>query len=294
MPVVVSTYLQYIGEYLLIGWAIYLIFRVGQLSILSISTMLIGAYFAGYAAITWRLPFPVVMVAVVLLSALLGFVLGLRLSGLPAFSCALVTIMLLYILQAVVSNTNALGAQAGLMGIPRLGYILPVTWFFVLVVAVFIYRLDNSRFGRAMEMIKVDPRSAQSVGINVRQYRIFLHTISASIGGIAGVLHVFHQGSIVVSQFSPLMFTVLMFIFVGGVNTMWGVLLGTPILWAFYVFLPREITAFKDTLYGILLVAVMVFLPNGVLTRPLLGSIRNKIFNIVTIRRKKPDRGLTS
>jgi branched-chain amino acid transport system permease protein len=256
--------------------------------------MLIGAYFAGYAAITWQLSFPVVIVAVVLLSALLGFILGLRLSTLPVFSCALATIMLLYILQAVVSTTDFLGGQNGLMGIPRLGYILPVTWFCVLVVALFVYRLDNSRFGRAMEMIKVDPRSAQSVGINVRQYRIFLHTISASIGGIVGILFVFNQGSIVVSQFSPLLVTVFVFIFLGGVNTMWGVLLGTPILWAFYVFLPREITAFKETVYGILLILVMVLLPNGVLTKPLLRSIRNKIFNIVTIRSKKPDRGLTS
>jgi branched-chain amino acid transport system permease protein len=249
--------------------------------------MLIGAYFAGYAAINWRLSFPVVMVAVVLLTALVGFVLGLRLSALPAFSCALATIMLLYILQAVVSSTTALGRQDGLMGIPMLGYIVTVTWFFVLVVAVFIYRLDHSRFGRAMEMIRVDSRSAQSVGINVRQYRVFLHTISASIGGIAGTLHVFHQGSIVVAQFSPIMGTVFVFMFVGGVNTMWGVLLGTPILWAVYVFLPREITAFKDTIYGILLVSVMVFLPNGVVTRPLLGWIRNKVFNTVTIRSKK-------
>lgn len=288
MPVVISTYLQYIGEYLLLGWACYLILHAGQLSILPISTMLIGAYFAAYSAITWQLPFPVVMVAVVLLSALLGFILGLQLSKLPAFSCVLATIMLLYTLQAVVSNTNALGAQAGLMGIPRLGYIVPVTWFFVLVVAVFIYRLDNSRFGRATEMMRVDFRSAASAGINARQYRIFLHTISALLGGIAGVLHVFHQGSIVVSQFSPLMATVFVFIFIGGANTMWGVLLGTPILWACYVFLPQEISVFRDTIYGVLLIVVMVFLPNGVLTKPSLAWIRNKIFNIVTIRSKKP------
>ena len=130
--------------------------------------------------------------------------------------------------------------------------------------------------------------TAQSAGINIRQYRIFLHTISASIGGIIGVLFAFYQGSVVVSQFSPLMLTVFVFIFIGGVNTMWGVLLSTPILWAFYVFLPRDVAAFKDTIYGALLIIVMVFLPNGLITRSLIRSIRNKIFNVLTIRSKKP------
>jgi len=58
---------------------------------------------------------------------------------------------------------------------------------------------------------------------------------------------------------------------------MWGVTVFTPILWAVTIFLPRSIAAWKDVIFGTLMIAVVVARPEGAIDKPLVRAIENKI-----------------
>ena len=67
------------------------------------------------------------------------------------------------------------------------------------------------------------------------------------------------------------------FLFVGGHSTIWGILVATPALWALTTYLPESIAAWKDVIYGGILVTAIVVRPNGLIDKRLLSNIRKVI-----------------
>ncbi len=125
-----------------------------------------------------------------------------------------------------------------------------------------VLNLKNSKHGRAIMAIRDNRIAAESVGLNVRKYKLLAFVISASLAGMAGVM--FGQNY---STLAPVKFNfntsvlILVFVVLGGIGNIWGGIIAAMLL----TILPEALRAFADyrmLTYAIVLIVVMIFTYN--------------------------------
>lgn len=137
----------------------------------------------------------------------------------------------------------------------------------VVVCYIIIVRLVDSRTGRAMIALRENESLAMSVGIDVTRYLVIATIVSAAMAGMAGALYT-HYIRIVDPDIFLFIYTVTMVIMVitGGKGTLTGPLVGGAI----FGILPEVLRAMaiqpevQWIVYGILMVLVVYFLPEGI------------------------------
>jgi branched-chain amino acid transport system permease protein len=162
----------------------------------------------------------------------------------------------------------------------------PIKYYYLLVIVVLVVivinlRLQNSRIGRAWEAIREDEIAARSMGINTRNMKLLAFAMGASFGGVAGGMFSAIQGFISPESFVLVeSVNILAMVVLGGMGNIWGVILGALLL-SFvpevlrYTVGPAQQAIFGRTLidpevirmllFGITLVAMMLFRPAGIL-----------------------------
>ena len=162
----------------------------------------------------------------------------------------------------------------------------PIKYYYLLVVVMLVVivinlRLQNSRIGRAWEAIREDEIAARSMGINTRNMKLLAFAMGASFGGVAGGMFSAIQGFISPESFVLVeSVNILAMVVLGGMGNIWGVILGALLL-SFvpevlrYTVGPVQQAVFGRTLidpevirmllFGITLVAMMLFRPAGIL-----------------------------
>jgi branched-chain amino acid transport system permease protein len=123
------------------------------------------------------------------------------------------------------------------------------------------------RPGRAWEAIRQDEDAAELMGVRALRYKIWSFTLGASVGGAAGVLFASKNLFISPEQFKlNVSVLILACVVFGGIGNIWGVILGAAILG----YLPDRIRFISDErmlVFGLVLVLVMNFRPDGLLPR---------------------------
>jgi len=271
--------------YILVTWSFYLPYRIGQLHFLTIANMTISGYFAAFAALTWHLPFGLVLALGFILGALVGFLVSIAIGDAPCFAVVIVGFTFIYITKTIVENVdkNIFGGPEGSYGIPLVNRTVLIVILYALVVifGVLIYRFDHSRLGRASSAIFIDKDIAASTGVNIKKLGMFLQTFASSIGGLCGVLYVFIMRSLTPQYFTFHLVGICMTIlFVGGYTTPWGTIIAAPVLYGIPLLLPPSLQSWKVVIYGVLLILVLVFKPEGFITRQF-------IFKLERLGRKK-------
>jgi ABC-type branched-subunit amino acid transport system permease subunit len=113
---------------------------------------------------------------------------------------------------------------------------------------------------------------------------------SGILSGLAGVYYAFSMGVIKPADFS---FTVLLYcwtmLFVGGYQTMWGVVLGAPLLWAVTQLLPYEVAPFTRIIFGIMLMCTLLLRPEGILNRDLIRYLNMTFSRLRNRLRREPN-----
>jgi branched-chain amino acid transport system permease protein len=162
----------------------------------------------------------------------------------------------------------------------------PIKYYYLLVIVLLVVivinlRLQDSRVGRAWEAIREDEVAARSMGINTRNMKLLAFAMGASFGGIAGGMFSAMQGFVSPESFVLVeSVNILAMVVLGGMGNIWGVILGALLL-SFvpevlrYTVGPAQQTVFGRTLidpevirmllFGITLVAMMLFRPAGIL-----------------------------
>lgn len=138
--------------------------------------------------------------------------------------------------------------------------------FILLCITLFIMRnLDLSKFGRAMFFINKDEIAAQSMGINIRFYKLYAFALGAGIAGAAGSMFSVQYSSVSPDAFdviqSIMFFTIVL---VGGSASLPGVLVGTFVMFV----LPEIFREFQEARYlvfGIAMILTMILRPRGIL-----------------------------
>ena len=129
-----------------------------------------------------------------------------------------------------------------------------------------LYRLVNSRLGHLMPFDATKRRACQFYRVNIAYIRIVIFAISSFFGGIGGAMF----GSIAQSVY-PSTFVVadsvnfMLNCFLGGLGYVFGPMLGTLVLYFGWDLL-FELGKYQMLVYSVILIAVIRFLPNGLLS----------------------------
>lgn len=296
LPVVNSSYTMHILILMLMwsvigmGWNL-LGGYCGQVSFGHAAFFGMGAYTGGilyhHAGLSswWGLPLGVVVVGVGAL--VIGFI-CLRLRG-PYF--ALGTLAMGEVLRVTSENMEWLTEGTRGITIQQRTWVAKEPYYYViLALAVLTFAairiLVNSKWGYYFVAIREDQDAAESLGIDTTLYKTIALVVSGVFTGLAGGFYTSYMGYIdpeIVFALHDISIISIMVVMVGGVATRWGPLVGAAIMIVLSEMvrtLPYVGTA-HQSLFGVLLIVIIIFLPNGVV-----GDFR-KLTRFV-LRRSQP------
>ena len=237
--------------------------------------MAIGAYVTAALTRNFGVPFPLELVAGAGLAGLTGALVGwpaLRLRGLYF---VILTLGFGEVVRVFFLNSNYFGAAYGFARIAEATTLINVFAVLALVM-VFINRLQRSSLGRALEAIKENDLAAESLGINTTRLKVFAFGAGAAVAGLAGAFYAHYALFIDSNNFGfhksiePVLFTLL-----GGPGSLWGPLLGAAILTIVPEVL-RPVQEWRMVFYGLIMILLMTFRPQGLLTRDMLKHWRRR------------------
>ena len=263
-----------LGIYVILGASMNLLIGYsGQISLGTAGFYGIGAYASVLLVMKANMPFLVGLIFAVVLCFLIGYVLGFPATKLNFIFLGLSTAGLNTIIQLIITNSQFSGGASGITGIPsvklfgepmtKLQYYY-MTLIFVLLVLFICYRIVNSKTGRALMAIKGNPIAASAMGININRYKLLVFAIVSAMGGLAGVLYAFNIRYIQAEAFTTNMsFKILTMGIIGGMGDLGGGVLGSLVAGALPEFL-RDLSKYQMTIYGLLIVLVLRFMPKGI------------------------------
>jgi branched-chain amino acid transport system permease protein len=254
--------------------------KSGMLDLGYVAFFAIGAYTMAILGTTTSLNTWEVMPIGIALSMVAGVLLGIPTLRLRGDYLAIVTLGFGEIVRLVLLNSTWSKGPNGIANVPMPPNIGPLKFelenqkvFFWVVMAMIlltiwmIRRLTVRRPGRAWEAIRQDEDAAELMGVHTLKYKIWSFTLGAAVGGAAGVLYASKNLYI-----APEMFTlnvsilILACVVFGGIGNIWGVVVGATVLG----YLPDRIRFISDArllVFGLVLVIVMNFRPDGLLPR---------------------------
>ncbi len=212
----------------------------------------IGAYTYAYGASTYtnlHTPFWLMLIIGAAVAAVFGIMLGAPTLRLRGDYLAIVTLGFGEIVPVVILNsdtytngTNGITGLGqpdwyGLFGIHGFGFTNPwpywITVIGIITIAfIILYRLQDSRLGRAWVAIREDELAAASMGINTTTTKLLAFAIGATTAGLAGVFFSAKLGVATPDQFTfAVSFTALAMVVLGGMGNIWGVAAGAFIIY---------------------------------------------------------------
>jgi branched-chain amino acid transport system permease protein len=266
--------LNLVGIYAICTMALNLLTGVGgQVSIGHAGFLGIGAYTSAILDLRLDVPFWIGILIAGLLTAIIGFIVGLPAVRLSGHYLAIATLGFGVAIPQIALKWETL--TGGYMGLsprsPVIGSFIfdSETSFYYLIIAVMILaywtmkNLMNSRFGRAFYSIRDSEVAAQAMGIHMPTYKAFLFAISGFYTGVAGSLYAHSVGFISPNDFSiEISFIILAMLVVGGLTSLGGSIAGAAIL-----FILGQATShmhgLSAVITGVVMMAVILFFPNG-------------------------------
>lgn len=254
----------------------------GQLSAGHAAFVGVGAYASALLSVQAGLTPWVGMFVGGALSALLGAVigyLGFRF-GLRGFYFVLLTVAFAEICRISALNTDAVGGALGyyitFTGNPRQfqfqrnwGYYY-VALGFMLAATLIVAWIERLRFGAYLTAIRQDESACEALGVDTFRYKMLAMVISSFLTGVGGTFYAFYLFSLQPNAVFgiPLSVEIITRVIVGGTGTVLGPIIGSFIL-SPLAELSRTylavggLTGAHLIVYGVLLIAVVLFVPQG-------------------------------
>ncbi|OGP90013.1 MAG: hypothetical protein A2156_01440 [Deltaproteobacteria bacterium RBG_16_48_10] len=256
---------------------------VGEVSLAHPAFYGIGAYVSAILSTDSSFPFPSIFLLSGVIPAVFACVIGafsIKLRGVYFVMVSLAFTLIIYFI-----SNNWVDLTRGPMGIVNIPYpqiglpFLPELvvrtrthfYYFILILTIitvlFITRLVRSRIGSFFVAVRENQDLAESLGINIYKYKLIAFVLTALFAGWAGSFYCYYV-RVVTPQVADFYYIVTFFIMLiaGGRGTIGGPILGAII----FSFIPEylRVTAYlRDTVYGLLLIVTIYFLPEGIWPR---------------------------
>ena len=275
----------------------------GQISLGHGALMAVGAYTTALMLERYEgVPFTLVLVVAVVVTSLVGVLVGAAASRLHGPYLAGATLAFAVGLPGLaIYFEHTLGGEEGLRvrNLPEApGFVQDafffitgndltagkyrayLAWFFALLVLFLLSNLVRSRYGRMWRAVRDDEVAAELAGIDLGRARILAFVVSAACAGVAGALL-----AVITRLVAPTSFTIVLSIFllvaivVGGLGSLTGAVLGSALLVFFIPFVTDRAVGLglsqvqaanaAPLIFGLFLVVIMLAAPQGVV-----GTIR--------------------
>jgi len=276
------TQANYIGLYTLVVIGLVLLTGVAGLTSFGQAAFVgLGAYSAAYLTLTYGVsPWLTVWIGLAF-TAVASLVLAwvtLRMSGhyLPLATIAW-GLSLFYLL----GNLDFLGKYDGLLGIPALNFFgkplntgrsfFYLLWTIVVLAAIGMAHLLDSRAGRAMRAVKGGSTMAEAMGVDTFRVKVTAFVLAALLASVSGWLFAHFQRTVNPSPFGLNMGIEYLFMAVlGGIGHVWGALVGAGVVQVLkdqlQVLLPKLMGSsgnYEVIVFGVLLVLMLQYARDG-------------------------------
>ncbi|MDR3155430.1 MAG: high-affinity branched-chain amino acid ABC transporter permease LivM [Deltaproteobacteria bacterium] len=254
----------------------------------------VGAYTFGLLHSGLGLGFWACLPLGALSATVLGLLLGIPVLRLSGDYLAIVTLGFAEIFRLVLVNVDFTNGPRGirnipppsLFGIDLNGAVKPflagkgllhpdmdlnkvLIYFIILAIVALtvlcVYRLENSRLGRAWLALREDEVACQAMGINRTRAKLTAFALGSTWAGLAGVVFASQITFISPASFDfMLSVMVLSIVVLGGMGSIPGVMIGAAVL----ILLPEYLREFQDyrmLIFGLIMVLMMVFRPQGII-----------------------------
>lgn len=248
----------------------------------------IGAYTYALLNLHAHCPFWIGLPIAGFVSMLFGFLIGMPSIRVRGDYLAITTLGFGEIIRIAFNNLDQwTGGPNGLLGIerPRVWWVnfndglhvevfkfsvnatpyFYLALFFVGVTAYFLFKMSDSKFGRALVAIREDELAASCMGIPTLKIKLQAFGLSAFIAGLAGAIFASKQTIITPDSFDfVLSVLILAMVVLGGMGNIWGAALGALILGVLPEVL-RELASYRMLIFGLIMILMMIFRPQGIL-----------------------------
>jgi branched-chain amino acid transport system permease protein len=236
----------------------------------------VGAYATAIALATGAGPLMAVLWGV-LVGIFFGLLMSLTVRNMSGTYWGILSLSLAEIVRIIALNEQWLtGGANGIsitLSVPDLPWIIAVS---AVGVFLLVRVLVASPFGRTIRMIREGDRLPAALGKHVLLFKMETMAIGGAIGGLAGAYYALMQRYMSPDDAKPIeTFIVWAMVVLGGRGNVWGIVLGTIVVQAFYTgtrFLTGLVDINADTMaalrlvtIGVLITLVMMYRPEGLL-----------------------------
>ena len=254
----------------------------GEWSLGHVVIMGVGAYASALCAKAVGLPVPLAMLMGAVVAALVAFALSFPLFRMKGFYFLIGSFAAGEIIRLLWKRfREPFGGPKGLKLLPSfpdiqigevtVAFFDPVNYYYLCLIVVsvsllILYRLERSRVGLVFHAVHWQDKLAEAVGVNTWRYRTLAFVTASFFAGLAGALLAHYLTTINPNRFDvEQMVFVLIWVIVGGTATFYGPILGVVMLTVINEVILRHmgIDQARPLIYGAILIATMMFLPNG-------------------------------
>ena len=273
---------------------VWLTFFIGRINIGQGAYALMGGYVSAILVVNYGVSFWFTLPLAGLFCAAASILIGYPILRLRGVYFAMVTLVLTEVARLLALALPITCGAKGMTSIPLPGelsifgvtiipdfagmqnarlafYLLAVTMMVLCFAAM--YRLVNSRIGKLCQSLQQNEELASSIGVNIAYLRVIAYAISSFFGGVAGAIFAAISQSIYPSSFTVTdSVNFMLNCFFGGLGYVFGPMLGTLVLYFGWDLL-FQTGKFQLLIYSTLMIILMLFLPNGLLS---LGDLLRK------------------
>ena len=266
---------------------VWLTFYIGRINIGQGAYALAGGYVSAILVTQHGVSFWLTLPIAGVFCALLSVLIGLPILRLRGVYFAMITLVLTEVARLTALALPVTRGAKGIVSIPLPGEVavfgvtiipdfatignVKLAFYYVAVILMILcyaglYRLVHSRLGHLCRSLQQNEELASSIGVNIAYLRILAYAISSFLGGIGGAVFVAISQSIYPSSFQVKdSIDFMLNCFLGGLGYVFGPMLGTLLLYFGWDLL-FETGKFQLLIYSSVLIALILVLPNGLLS----------------------------
>jgi len=260
-----------------------LMLRAGMISLGIAAFWGVGAYVSALLAMKLGLSFWISLPLATIITGMVALAIGSVLVKNPGFGFTILTVVIGQIAELAFAHLPYLGGYQGIVSIPPVDPInIPLLFsiqftsksasYYLILILLLVVVLGYTAFysawtGRAWAAIALNPRLAESKGINTYRYRLLAFVVASAGAGLAGSFYAHYYGAI-----GPMTFGVFKTIYIQIYAILGGVgfpFLGPAIGAFIMIIVPEALRVAKEVepiITGILLILLVLLLPEGLLS----------------------------
>jgi branched-chain amino acid transport system permease protein len=248
-----------------------------------------GVYTTAVLAGKFNWPFLATLPMAALVAALIGLAVGavvFRVKGVRGELFALLTLAITFVLATIVTNTpidGGPGVYLNSVPVPAIGPTQSATFYLLMLVTAIVallisWRVYSSKLGAGLFAIHDDEDAAEVMGVPTFRLKLLALGVSSALAGIAGGIHAMFISYVTASEVFNITvpLTVVLMSVLGGTRHWAGPAVGAVAITSLlYAFTAGDSAVLGKALTGAILVAAILFMPEGILERVLRRS-KNK------------------